>query len=92
MLICDIAVIVDLLWFIFVACSGSFRLSVDTWDIFLAYIRRRLSSLLRFHVFWEAGCDTVYEEKNRWTEKPFAVIFLFHNKNVAFVLALLFIE
>ena len=60
MLICDIAVIVDLFWFRFIACSGYFRLSVYTWGIFLAYIRRRLSSRLRFHVFWEAGRDRVF--------------------------------
>ena len=57
MLICDIAVIIDLLWLRFIACSGYFRLSVYTWGIFLAYIRRRLSSRLCFHVFWEAGRD-----------------------------------
>jgi len=57
MLICDIDVIVDLLWFRFITCSSYFRLSVYTWDIFLAYICRRLSSRLRFHVFWEAGRD-----------------------------------
>ena len=28
--------------------------------IFLAYIRRRPSSRLRFHVFWEAGCDMIF--------------------------------
>ena len=32
-------------------------LSVYMWGIFLAYIRRRLSSRPRFHVFWEAGRD-----------------------------------
>ena len=58
MLICDIAVIVDLLWFKFIDCSG--RLSVYTWGIFLAYIRRRLSSRFCFHVFWEAGRDRVF--------------------------------
>ena len=57
MLICDIVVIVDLLWFRFIACSGYFRLSVYTWGIFLTYIRRQLLSRLRFHVFWEAGRD-----------------------------------
>jgi len=60
MLICDIVVIVDLLWFRFIACSGYFRLSVYTWDIFLTYIRHRLSSRLCFHVFWEAGRDRVF--------------------------------
>jgi len=55
MLICDIAVIVDLLWFRFITCSGYFRLSVYTWGIFLAYIRRRLLSRLCFHVFWKSG-------------------------------------
>ena len=39
----------------FIPCSGYFHLSVYTWGIFLAYIRRRLSSRLHFHVFWEAG-------------------------------------
>ena len=29
-----------------------------TWGIFLAYIRRRLLSRLRFHFIWEAGRDT----------------------------------
>ena len=33
-----------------------------TWGIFLAYKRRRLSSRLRFHVFWEAGRD-IHENK-----------------------------
>jgi len=47
-----------LLWFRFIACSGYFRLNVYMWGIFLAYIRRRLSSRLRFRVFWEAGRDT----------------------------------
>jgi len=40
-----------------IACSGSFRLSVYTWGIFLAYLRRRLSSQCRFWVFWEVGHD-----------------------------------
>ena len=31
-----------------------------TWGIFLAYIRRRLSSRLCFHVFWEAGRDRFF--------------------------------
>jgi len=34
----------------YIACSSYFRLSVYTWGILLAYIRRRLSSRLRFHV------------------------------------------
>ena len=41
-------------WFItvsFIACSGYFRLSIYTWGILLAYIRRRLPSRLHFHVF-----------------------------------------
>ena len=50
-----------LLWFRFIACSGWFRLSVYAWGIFLAYIRRRLSSRLRSSVFWEAGRDTCKE-------------------------------
>jgi len=32
----------------YIACSGYFRLSVNTWGIFLAYIRHRLSSRLHF--------------------------------------------
>jgi len=39
------------------ACSCYFRLSVYAWGIFLAYIRCRLSSRLRFPVFWEAAYD-----------------------------------
>jgi len=35
----------------FITCSGYFRLSVYMWGILLAYIRCRLSSRLRFHVF-----------------------------------------
>ena len=42
----------------YIACSDYFRLSVYTWDIILVYICRRLSSWLRFHVFWEAGRDS----------------------------------
>ena len=38
----------------FITCLGYFRLSVCAWGIFLANIRRRLSSRLCFHVFWEA--------------------------------------
>ena len=53
----------QLLWFIIVnfhiACSGYFRLNVYTWDNFLAYICRWLSSRLRFYVFWEAGRDNM---------------------------------
>jgi len=56
-LICNIAVIVDILWFRFITCSDHFRLSVYEWGIFLAYISGRLSS--RFHVFWEAGRNTL---------------------------------
>ena len=48
-----------LLGFRFITCSGYFRLSVYTWVIFLTYIRRRLSSRLRFRVFWEAGRDNL---------------------------------
>jgi len=44
----------------YIACSSYFRLSVYTWGIFLAYICRRLSLRLRFHVFWEAGRDILY--------------------------------
>ena len=53
-------VILQWYWFFivdFIACSRYFRLSVYAWDIFLVYMRRRLSSWLRFHVFWEAGRD-----------------------------------
>ena len=56
-------VILQWYWFIvvdFITCSGYFRLSVYAWGIFLAYIRRRLSSRLCFHVFWEAGRDRVF--------------------------------
>jgi len=35
----------------YIACSDYFRLSVYTWGILLAYIRRRLSSRLSFRVF-----------------------------------------
>ena len=38
----------------YIVCSVYFRLSVYTWRVFLAYIRRRLSPRLRFHVFWKA--------------------------------------
>ena len=48
---------ISILFRIFIAYSGYFRLSVYTWGFLLAYIRRRLSSRLRFHVFWEAGRD-----------------------------------
>jgi len=44
----------------FITCSGYFRLSVYTWGILLVYIRRRLSSRLPFHVFWEAGHDITF--------------------------------
>jgi len=61
-LVCNIAVIVDLLWFRFIPCSGNFRLSLYMGDSFLAYIHRRLSSWLRFHIFWEAGRERVFLE------------------------------
>ena len=35
----------------YIACSSYFRLSMYTWGIFLAYIRRRLLSRLHFYVF-----------------------------------------
>jgi len=38
----------------YIACSDNFRLSVYTYGILLAYIRRRLSPWLRFRVFWKA--------------------------------------
>ena len=47
-----------------IACSGYFRLSVYTWVIILAYIRRRLSSRLHFHVFWKARRDINYQKQN----------------------------
>jgi len=56
MFICDIAVIL-IYYSNYIACSGYFRLSVYAWVFFLAYIRRRFSSRLRFHIFWEAGRD-----------------------------------
>ena len=40
-----------------IACSGYFTLNVYVWGIFHAYIRLRLLSRLRFHVFWEAERD-----------------------------------
>jgi len=43
----------------FIACSGYLRLSAYTWGIFLAYMCRRLSSRLRFSVFWEVERDKV---------------------------------
>jgi len=36
---------------------------VYMWGILLAYIRRRLSSRLCFHVFWKAGRDICPAEK-----------------------------
>jgi len=57
MFICDIAAIL-IYHSDFLACSGYFRLSVYTWGIFLAYIRRRFSLRLCFHVFGEAGRDS----------------------------------
>ena len=51
----------------FIACSGHFRLSGYLWSIFLAYICRRLSSRLRFHVFWEAGVTmTIWVNNLEW--------------------------
>jgi len=44
----------------YIACSGYFRLSMYTWGILLAYIRRRLSSRFRFHIFWKAERDRVF--------------------------------
>ena len=41
----------------YIACSDYLRLSAYIWDIFLAYMRRWLSSRLRSSVFWEAGRD-----------------------------------
>ena len=53
-------VILQWYWFImvdFIACSGYLRLIAYMWGIFLAYMRRRPSSRLRFRIFWEAGRD-----------------------------------
>ena len=53
-------VVLQWYWFIvvdFIPFSCYFRLSVCAWGILLTYIRRWLSSRLRFHVFWEAGRD-----------------------------------
>ena len=44
----------------FIPCFGLLRLSVYTWGIFLAYMRRRLVSRLRSSVFWEAGRDILW--------------------------------
>ena len=60
MLICDIAVIMIHFSRFFIACSDYFRLSVYTWGILLAYIRRWLSLRLYFPIIWEAGCDGVF--------------------------------
>ena len=43
----------------FIACSCYFILSMYTWGILLAYLRRQLSSRLRFHVLWQAGRDKI---------------------------------
>jgi len=43
----------------YIAFSGYFRLSVYTYGILLAYMYRRLSSRLCFHVLWEAEHDRV---------------------------------
>ena len=48
----------------YIACSGHFRLSVYTWDIFLAYIRRQLSPRLRSTYF---GKRSVTPGRRRWT-------------------------
>jgi len=47
----------------YIACSDYFRLSAYTWGIFLTYMCRRLSSQLRFSVFWEARRDTIYSSR-----------------------------
>jgi len=69
-LLCDIAVIVDLFWFKFITCSGYFILSAYAWGIFFMYICCRLSSRLRFHVFWKVRRDTCSAlEKNNTYSK-----------------------
>jgi len=44
----------------YIACLGYFTLSVYAWGISLTYIRRRLSSRLHFHIFWEVGRKKVF--------------------------------
>ena len=55
-LICDIAMIVDLLWFWFIACSCYFRLAV-----YVGYFPRVYTSLIfiatPFSCIWEVGHD-----------------------------------
>jgi len=46
----------------YIACTCYFTLSVYTWDILLAYIRRQLSSRLHFNIFWEAGRDSFHQK------------------------------
>ena len=68
----------DSLYFIFITCSDYFRLSMYTWGILLTYIRHRLSSRLRFYVFWEAGCDREESFSSLLTVKAgfFTLLFL----------------
>ena len=47
----------------FITCSSYFRLSLYTWGILLAYMRRRLSSRLRFHDFGKWGMTSPTENK-----------------------------
>jgi len=63
--ICHIAVI--LIYLVdFIACSGCFRLSVYMWGILPEYIRRWLSSRLRFHVFEKQGVTVSVDLRPRW--------------------------
>ena len=70
MLICNIAVIVDLLWFRFITCSGSFRLSMYTGGIFLASptlvatLFSRMLGLSLIHI-WRCRRSTLC--RSRWS-------------------------
>ena len=46
----------------YITCSSYFRLSVYTWGILLAYIRRRLLSRLRFLVFGKQGVTIIVDK------------------------------
>jgi len=39
---------------------------VYTWGILLTYIHRRLSSRLRFHVFWKVGRDILIDSTSQF--------------------------
>jgi len=58
--ICTVVAVILIHYSDYIACSGYSTLSVYTLDILLAYIRRRLSSRLRFRVFWEAERDRIF--------------------------------